>query len=95
MITNGYICASLKQANSYQTRFICVDCLSKKKVKLKIYPQITLLFKTLGDNWWCISHFSLFRDFANGKGIFILESNFNRIGHIIYIKNCEKNEKYL
>ena len=90
MITNGYISASLKQTNSYQTRFTCVDCLTEKKVTLKIYPQIELLFKTIVDNWWCISHFSLFRDFANGKGIFILESNFNRIGHITFINIVKK-----
>ena len=90
MITNGYISASLKQTNSYQTRFTCVDCLNEKKVKLKIYPKISSLFKTIVDNWWCISHFSLFRDFANGKGIFILESNFNRIGHITYINIAKK-----
>ena len=90
MITNGYISASLKQTNSYQTRFTCVDCLNEKKVKLKIYPKIDLLFKTIVDNWWCISHFSLFRDFANGKGIFILESNFNRIGHITFINIVKK-----
>ena len=47
---------------------------------------MALLIKTVGENWWCICHFSLFRDFANVKGIFILESNFNRIGHIVYIK---------
>ena len=75
---NKKLSTSRKQPYSYWKRFICVDYLSKKKkVKLEIYPKIALLFQTVGDNWWCISHFSQFRDFANDKGIFILESNFN------------------
>ena len=47
---------------------------------------MALLFETVADIWCCICHFSLFRDFANVKAIFILESKFNRIGHVIYIK---------
>ena len=47
---------------------------------------MALLINIVGDNWWCICHFSFFRDFANFKGIFVIESNFNRIGHIVYIK---------
>ena len=92
MIRNGYISASLKQRNSYQTRFICADCLSKKKVKLEIYPKIALLVNSVGDNQWCICPFSLFRDFANVKGIFILESNINRTTRIIYIKIVNKKK---
>ena len=74
--TTDYISVSLK-TSSYLTRFVCVDSLSKRKVKLETYPKIALLFKTVGDNWWRISHFSLFRAFGNAKGIFVLESNFN------------------
>ena len=47
---------------------------------------MALLINIVGDNWWCICHFSFFRDFANFKGIFVIESNFNRIEHIVYIK---------
>ena len=47
---------------------------------------MALLFETVADIWCCICNFSLFRDFANVKAIFILESKFNRIGHVIYIK---------
>ena len=44
---------------------------------------MALLIKT--DNWQCICPFSLLRVFANVKVVFILESNYNRMGHIIYI----------
>ena len=76
---NKKLSTSRKQAYSYWKRFIRVDYLSikKKKIKLEIYPKKALLFQTVADNSWCISHFSQFRDFANVKGIFILESNFN------------------
>ena len=40
MIMNGYKNASLKQANSYYS------CLSKKKVKVEVYPKMALLIKT-------------------------------------------------
>ena len=86
MVKNRYWNMSLKQTNCYSTRFGCLDFLSKKVVKVEIYPKMVLLIKSVGDDWWCICHFSLFRDFANVKGTFIPESNFNRIGHIIYIK---------
>ena len=45
---------------------------------------MALLVKT--DNWQCICLFSLLRVFANVKGVFILESNYNRMGHTIYIR---------
>ena len=54
---------------------------------------MALLSTTVRDNWWCICHFSLQRDFANVKGIRILEANYNRTGHIIY-QNSEPNTKY-
>ena len=47
---------------------------------------MALLSTTVRNNWWCICHFSLQRDFANVKGICILEANYNRTGHIIYIR---------
>ena len=47
---------------------------------------MAFLSTTVRDNWWCICHFSLQRDFANGKGICILEANYNRKGRIIYIR---------
>ena len=45
-----------------------------------------LLSKTVRGNGWCICHFSLLRDFANVKVIFILEAKYNRTGHIVCIR---------
>ena len=63
---------------------MCIDCLSKYEVKVEIYPKMALLIET--DNWQGICPFHLLRVFANVKGILILESNYNRMGHIIYIR---------
>ena len=45
-MVNGQWNESLKETMSYQTRFVCVDCLSKNEIKVEIYPSTALLIKT-------------------------------------------------
>ena len=49
---------------------------------------MNLLIKT--DDCWRVCYFSLIRDVGNVKRIFILEPNYNRKGHTIYIRFAEK-----
>ena len=84
------------QTNSYQTRFWCVGFLSKKKVKIEIYPKMALSIKTVRHNWWCICPSSLVRVFANNfANIFNRESNYIKMGHIIYIRIVNKIKNIL
>ena len=88
MTVNGQWNASLKETSSYQTRFVCIDCLSKNEIKVEIYPSMALLIKT--DDCWRVCYFSLIRDVGNIKGTFILEPSYTRKGHKIYIRFVDK-----